>query len=274
MNIALACLWEATARKLGNVHPGASFADMEYFDFVKSGSALNEAWREPSAKLGERIYQGVEATRAAVGKNTNLGIVLLLAPLLDRREKRLQETTLDDARILYRAIRLASPGGIGTANDQDVNGEPTCTLVEAMALAEDRDMIAKQYAKGFADVHDFGVPAFLHGIERHGCIEAAIIECQLQWLAKFPDSLIARKNGTEVALGVRQRVKEILHVGGLKTAEGRAAGVELDRHLRSDGHSLNPGSTADLVTACLFVALREGMVNPKLPFRWNVPDWL
>ena len=58
------------------------------------------------------------------------------------------------------------------------------------------------------------------------------------------------------------------------TADGRAAGVALDKHLRSDGNRLNPGTTADLVTACLFVALREGRVRPNAPFRWAVPDWL
>jgi triphosphoribosyl-dephospho-CoA synthase len=274
MNVALACLWEATARKIGNVHPGASFADMEYFDFVKSGLALEDAWRQPLPHLGERIAQGVEATRAVVEKNTNLGIVLLLAPLLDRRESRLLETTLEDARELYRAIRLASPGGMGKAKAQDVYEEPTVTFLEAMALAADRDMIARQYANGFADVLDFGVPAFLEGIERFGCIEAAVIECQLQWLAEFPDSLIARKNGTDVAVGVQQRAAEVLSLGGLKTSEGIAAGVALDCDLRQHGHRLNPGTTADLVTACLFVALREGKVDNTLPFRWNVPDWL
>jgi len=274
MNVALACLWEATARKLGNVHPGASFVDMEYFDFVKSALALEDAWKRPSPHLGERIHQGVEATKSAVGKNTNLGIVLLLAPLLDCRESRLQETTLEDARELYNAIRLASPGGMGKSKTQDLHAEPTVTLLEAMALAADRDMIARQYANGFADVLDFGVPAFLEGIECHGCIEAAVIDCQLQWLAEFPDSLIARKNGPELAVGVQQRAAEVKSLGGLKTAEGIAAGVALDCDLRQHGHRLNPGTTADLVTACLFVALREGMVDTTLPFSWNVPDWL
>jgi triphosphoribosyl-dephospho-CoA synthase len=273
MNISLACLWEATGRKLGNVHPGASFADMEYFDFVRSGLALGQAWLQPRPGLGERIVQGVAATKAAVDKNTNLGIVLLMAPLLDHREGRLPETTVEDASQLYHAIRLASPGGIGKAEAQDVYAEPTCTLLEAMVLAEHRDMVARQYANGFTDVLGFGLPAFLQAVERFGSIEAAIVECQLQWLAEFPDSLIARKNGLEVAEDVRWRAKAVVALG-LHTPEGRAAGVAFDRHLRSNGHALNPGTTADLVTACLFVALREGKVDSRLPFRWNVPDWL
>src|SRR5205823_5657393 len=83
-------------------------------------------------------------------------------------------------------------------------------------------------------------------------VEPAVIECHFTWLAEFPDSLIARKNGPAVAEDARQRVRHVLSLGGLDTAEGRAAGVELDRYLRSDGNKLNPGTSADLVAACLF----------------------
>ena len=143
-----------------------------------------------------------------------------------------------------------------------------------MKLAADRDMVARQYANGFADVFDFGVPAFLNAFERFGCIEAAIIDSQLRWLAEYPDSLIARKNGLAVAEDVNQRAAEVQKLGGIATPEGRRAGVALDKHLRSDGNKLNPGTTADLITACLFVTLRENKVAPSAPFRWDVPDWL
>jgi triphosphoribosyl-dephospho-CoA synthase len=111
-------------------------------------------------------------------------------------------------------------------------------------------------------------------MRRFGCVEAAVIHCQLAWLVAFPDSLISRKCGPAVAADVQQRATAVVAAGGLETAEGRAAGVALDRHLRSDGNRLNPGTTADLVTACLFVALREGWVASNAPFRWAVPDWL
>jgi triphosphoribosyl-dephospho-CoA synthase len=135
-------------------------------------------------------------------------------------------------------------------------------------------LVARQYANGFADVFDFGVPAFFDAFSRFGCVEAAIIDSQLRWLAEYPDSLIVRKNGSETADDVRRRAAEVMRLGGIATPEGRRAGVALDRHLRSDGNKLNPGTTADLITACLFVALRENKVAPSAPFRWNVPDWL
>jgi triphosphoribosyl-dephospho-CoA synthase len=179
-----------------------------------------------------------------------------------------------DAQFAFEAIRLANPGGLGDAQEQDVRSEPTVTLLEAMKLAADRDMVARQYANGFADVFDFGVPAFLTGFERFGCVEAAVIDSQLRWLAEYPDSLIARKNGPAVAADVQQRAAGVLALGGIATPEGRRAGVSLDRHLRSDGNKLNPGTTADLITACLFVALRENKVQPSAPFRWQTDEWL
>ena len=121
---------------------------------------------------------------------------------------------------------------------------------------------------------DFGTPAFLDAFDRFGCVEAAVIDSQLRWLAEYPDSLNARKNGPAVAEDVRKRAAEVLRLGGIATPEGRRAGVALDRHLRSDGNRLNPGTTADLITACLFVALRENKVTPSAPFRWHVEDWL
>ena len=284
-----ACTWEATARKVGNVHPGASFADLEYAHFILSAKALGEAFRHTSNGLpvGILVHEAVRLTRQVVDTNTNLGIALLLAPLAvasDREplrvglQNKLAGLKVGDAVLVYRAIRLAAPGGLGDAPEQDVRNEPTVTLLEAMKLAADRDMVARQYANGFADVFDFGVPAFTDAFARFGCVEAAIIDSQLRWLATYPDSLIARKNGAAVAEDVQRRAQAVLALGGIETPEGRAAGVALDRHLRSGGgaggNKLNPGTTADLITACLFVALRENRVTPSSPFRWDVNDWL
>jgi triphosphoribosyl-dephospho-CoA synthase len=189
-------------------------------------------------------------------------------------ERVLTNLTQSDAKLVFEAIRLAKPGGLGDAAEQDVRHEPTITLLEAMKLATDRDMIARQYANGFADVFDFGLPTFLDGFEQFGCIEAAIIDLQFRWLAKYPDSLIARKNGQVVADDVRERASEVMKLGGLITPDGRRAGTQLDQYLRSDGNKLNPGTTADLIAACLFVALRENKVVPSTRFPWEVEDWL
>jgi len=186
----------------------------------------------------------------------------------------LRQLTIEDADYVYRAIRLASPGGLGDAPEQDVHSPPTATLLEAMKLAADRDLIARQYANGFDDVFGFGVPAFVEGLRRFGTVEAAIVNSQLRWLESYPDSLIARKNGLAVAESVRRQAAAVQKLGGIATPAGRRAGLALDCHLRSDGNKLNPGTIADLIAACLYVALREKLVKPSDPFHWSTEEWL
>ncbi len=281
----VACIWEVNARKVGNVYPGISFSDCGVVEFILSAAAIRTIFRWPGhSGTGWLVRRAVEETRAIVGTNTNLGIVLLLAPLVNAIQPgypfravvsaELERLSVQDTQQVYEAIRSAKPGGLGDATEQDVRDEPTVTLLEAMKLAADRDMVARQYANGFADVFDFGVPAFVDALAQFDCVEAAIIDSQLRWLATYPDSLIARKNGIAVAEDVQRRATTVLQLGSLATPEGRAAGVALDKHLRSDGNKLNPGTTADLITACLFVALRENKVTPSAPFRWQAPDWL
>lgn len=282
LHIQTACLWEATARKVGNVHRYADFAGTTYLDFALSAAAVAKPLDRAMYgwPFGRVLRDAVAETGRVCGQNTNLGILLLLLPLLYCDENHyavprfLAKLDVGTTRDVYAAIRDAHPGGLGDAADQDVKDEPTVPLVAAMKLAADRDRIARQYATGFADVFEFGVPAFLTAVAKFGRIEPAVIACQLQWLAAFPDSLIARKAGDEVAEDVRRRAAGVLAVGGLDTPAGRRAGVALDAHLRSDGHRLNPGTTADLVTACLFVALRDDKVKPADPFRWDTVDWL
>jgi triphosphoribosyl-dephospho-CoA synthase len=275
-----ACIWEVTARKVGNVHPRSADAGTTLADFARSAEAIAPIFRDaPHRSVGSVIYDAIAATAAAVGQNTNLGIVLLLAPLacaetLDELPRVLSELTVEDAERAYAAIRQANPGGLGSASKEDVQSQPTVTLLEAMRLAANRDLIAKQYAAGFADVLAFGVPTLEYGFEQYGSVEAAIIETQLCWLAAFLDSLIARKNGIAVAEDVRERASQVQYLGGIAAPEGRQAGIAFDRFLRSDGNKLNPGTTADLIAASLFVALRENKLTPDMPFDWTTDEWL
>ncbi len=78
----LACLLEATARKPGNVHPGAPFPDLTYGDFVRSAHLIRPSFEHAEEwSVGRIVLNAVERTRREVGTNTNLGILLLLAPL-------------------------------------------------------------------------------------------------------------------------------------------------------------------------------------------------
>lgn len=274
-----ACIWEATARKAGNVHRYVDFADTHYADFLLSAAAILPILETASTRpLGETILAAVRATRSVVASNTNLGIILLLAPLASvppDQELRtgamalLDSTTIDDARCLYEAIRLANPGGLGRSAEQDVQNAPTLPLTATMQLAAERDAIARQYAIGFREVFDEGLPALRDGLGRTQSLEGAIIWCQLDWLARQPDTLILRKQGPQEAEEASRRAREVLAAGWPCTSESRNQFADFDAWLRAEGNRRNPGATADLVTACLFVALRTGMLTLPSRLPWD-----
>jgi triphosphoribosyl-dephospho-CoA synthase len=274
----VACIWEATARKVGNVHRGQDFEDVGYLDFLLSAAAIAPVMTGAcQRRLGTTVLECVRATRRVVRSNTNLGMILLLAPLaavpaqVPLREgvkQVLRDLDVEDAQLVYEAIRLARPGGLGKVPEQDVGEEPTETLRQVMARAGQRDLIAREYAGDFAIVFDEGVPAQERGLSRTRSLEDAIVLCHLTLLSQYPDSLIVRKRGESEARQASQKASEVLAAGGPVTPAGKVLLGEFDTWLRAEGHARNPGTTADLVTACLFVLLREGRIAlpPDIPF--------
>jgi len=271
----VACTWEVLARKAGNVCPGREFPDLTVNDFLVSAAAiapiLNEAPHHP---LGVTILRCIEATRKVVNTNTNLGIVLLLAPLasvpLDHPLERgiadvLARTTVEDARNVYAAIRLAKPGGLGQVKDQDVRDEPTLTLREVMGLAKERDIIARQFATDFKAVYSVAKDIACY-VTQYGNTEKAIVSVQLNLLFRIGDDLIRRKLGEDY----RQLQNRALQVeSNLDTPHGPQDYRNFDAFLRSDNHARNPGTTADLIAAGLYVALREKRIDLNTPFVWE-----
>src|SRR2546422_4549117 len=220
--------------------------------------------------LGATIRAGVEATARWAPSNTNLGLVLLLAPLaraaLRPGDKPLRAqvtatlaaTTVADARDAYAAIRSAAPGGLGRASEQDVAGTPTATLREAMALARDRDAIAREYATDFETTFEIGTPGLRRALSDGLAWREAVVEVYLALLAASPDTHIARKLGIDAGVTVQRRARAVLDAGGVRTMAGRDATAALDRELRDEANTLNPGATADLTGAAIYVVLLEG----------------
>lgn len=285
----LACLLEASAPKPGNVSPGRHFADARYEDFLASAAAIGAPLAGAGTRpLGATVRLAIESTARWTRSNTNLGIVLLLAPLaraalgggvgnlLQNQPSRSQEmqkvpdtplrdalrrvleaTSVDDAREVYAAIRRAAPGGLGRAAEQDVRDDPTVTLLDVMRLAADRDGIAREYATAFEVTFERGAPA-LDRARRDGlCWNDAVVETFLTLLAACPDTHVARRDPA-VAAQVSQRARTTLAAGGVRSAAGRQAIDEMDFALRDARHPCNPGTTADLTAAALFVALLGG----------------
>jgi triphosphoribosyl-dephospho-CoA synthase len=276
-----ACLWEATARKPGNVHRFRDFEDTTYLDFVSSAASIAlQIGETPKQTVGEAIFSCVGFTRVVGGTNTNLGIILLLVPLAKANpntdfegtlEQVLAGLTVEDAEHTYEAIRQAQPGGLGQAQHQDVRDKPTVTLREAMALAAHRDTIALQYTNGFREVFHDAAPAILLGIERTSCVEGGIIHAHLHLMSRYPDTLIARKRGVAQAEESAQRAQWVLDLGWPHTPESRAELAAFDDWLRAEGNSRNPGTTADLIAAALFVLLRTGRLSPRPDVPWALP---
>jgi triphosphoribosyl-dephospho-CoA synthase len=278
-----ACRNEVLARKPGNVHPGASFDDLTVDDFLRSADAIAPVMaRAANCPVGQTILDAVQATTQVARSNTNLGIILLFAPICRAIAtggtgqadvaRVLDNLTQEDARLVYQAIREAIPGGLGKVSQQDVTEEPTVTLREAMQLAADRDSIARQYVTGMADIWQMRKEILRPARESGMAEEECIVWCHLVWMARFPDTLIARKCGWEIARESADRADQILRLyqqpstnkaesrpsppvvplpkpGWMKSAEL----AEFDRWLRSDGHRRNPGTSADLLAATLLV---------------------
>jgi triphosphoribosyl-dephospho-CoA synthase len=261
-----ACFAELDALKPGNVHRYGDDPRMTIADFETSARAASPAIGMPMIAVGTRIRLAVEATINVVGHNTNLGIVLLAAPLAsaaldagsgdlhDKLAKVLAGLTVEDAVETYAAIRRASPGGLGAAPRHDVGAEPTVTLLEAMGEAEARDRIAWNYTHDFADIFITGVPRLKDALSRRPSLPFATTVVYLGFLAAVPDTLIERKFGAERAEQVRRQAA-VLSQNLDECANPDDVVPELmmfDRSLKEGG--VNPGTSADLTVATLFAA--------------------
>lgn len=270
----LACLLEASAPKPGNVSPGRHFADVGYEHFLASAAAIGAAFTNVGERrLGETVLLAARATSRWTRSNTNLGIVLLLAPLAKAavRDDRtlpgtlresladvLRQSTVKDARDVFAAIRLASPGGLGTSPEQDVADEPSVTLLEAMQLAAERDGIAREYTTAFATTFEVAVPALLHARADGLSWDDGVVETFMTVLAAQLDTHILRRGGPELASDVSDRARDVMRAGGIRTDEGRRALSYFDHSLRDPRNTGNPGTTADVTAAAVFVALLQG----------------
>ncbi len=269
-----ACLAELDALKPGNVHVYADGHGMTVADFTASAEAVAPVMADPALTVGERILQSVQRTRAVVDCNTNLGIVLLCAPLAnaalsgnggdlrDRLRGVLEGLDIADAEHAFRAIVLADPAGLGDAEAHDVRAPAEVTLGQAMAAAAERDRIAWQYATAYQDVFELGLPRLREGLTRWGSETWATAAVFLGFLARFPDTHIVREHGPGPAETVRLRAepfeRELLAAAAPE--DMAPALLAFDAELKAQG--LNPGTSADLTVASLFA---RGLQDAKDP---------
>jgi triphosphoribosyl-dephospho-CoA synthase len=259
-----ACHDELDAPKPGNVHVFAPGHRMTATQFVESAAASAGPLCASGARVGTRIRGAVEATVKAVGANTNLGIVLLCAPLAAAAElgalelrkalvRVLDDLDIEDASNAFAAIVQASPAGLAHAERHDVFEPAQVTLKQAMAEAADRDRVARQYTTAFFDVFDLGMRLHAAAATRWSDPKWATLAVYLGFLSKFPDSHIVRKHGAEVAADVRRTGMKFdaLLRAAQEPADLLGKLLAWDAALKARG--INPGTTADLTVATLFV---------------------
>ncbi len=280
----LACMMEVACPKPGNVSPGRPFRYINDMSFLASAMGLVAAFGDGSGPVGLMIEDAALATKNWVDRNTNLGMILLLAPLvkascagvLDKTAVRatLESLDGDDARRVYSAIRVAAPEGLGRSEKFDVQDEAP-PLLEAMKLASQWDSVAGEYASGYAITFGRTAPR-LAAFWRDGySLKDCILQTYLALLAEVPDTLIARKLGREASEEVATEAWAIVEQGGCFTAEGRERIAAFDASLFHPDNLLNPGTTADLTAAGIFVFLSDELGRNGLPdilARWEDDD--
>jgi triphosphoribosyl-dephospho-CoA synthase len=259
-----ACMAEIEALKPGNVHIFADGHGMTVQDFIASAEATSEVIAQPNLTLSERILQSVQATQAAVHMNTNLGTILLCAPIihakLNQNSTGLQAnihaaigaSTIEDAEACFAAIRLANPAGLGESELHDVQIPADCTLLEAMQQAASRDMVAAQYANNFINIFD-GLAVYQKALAKWQRPAWAVTAVHLHYMTHFSDSHIVRKYGETIAKLVQNEAAEheaeFSKVYNPKTYQNTL--LTFDAALKKRG--LNPGTSADLTVATLLL---------------------
>lgn len=262
-----ACWLDMQAIKPGNVGLHSDAGELVVDDFLRSAEASAKPIVDPDLELGERVLRAVQATRLAVDTNTNLGIILLVAPLVQAAYKKvdgqtlesslaevLAESTIEDAKQVYRAIRIVEPGGMGANKDQDLSEEPTVSLLNTMKIAVSWDRIADQYSNNFHDIFHYGVPRYIQLLAQWQDERWATTGLFLGYLARFPDSLVERKYGMLKAREISDMIVQLEKELCRSDSPGRyeAQLLKIDGHLKRD--RINPGTTADLTVASVFAA--------------------
>ncbi len=269
-----ACEIELQTFKPGNVSVYSEGHDMTVADFRLSAQVSAEPLTDPDYSLGEKIFYAIQATRNAVGCNTNLGIILLCAPLMQAAQSKtpshdlrdalfdvLHSTTQEDANQVFQAIVLASPGGLGESADQDVHQQAEVRLLDAMALAKDRDRIAFQYVSCFKDIFDFAILEYNRAFVLSGDCEWAALTVFTQLLSHFPDSHIERKYGKQYSAWIAEHM--ILLGKALHTAKTLQDALPMLHSIDNafKAKNINPGTTADMTVATITAVLLEQLFS-------------
>jgi triphosphoribosyl-dephospho-CoA synthase len=254
---------------------------------ARQGLTISNRTLSPSqAGIGRIIRECIsEVNSWQHGGNTLLGTIILLCPIavsagmnsqvnrsinISELRKSLklivEATTPEDAVNVYEAIVVANPGGLGKVGKFDVNDPHArqtilnegISLYEVFKLASGYDNICSEWVNNHHITFEHAYPQLENNLNERRDSETAIIRTFLAVLSEYPDSFIARKVGFDRARAVSSMAKEVLNLGGLETLRGRKSLNAFDQKLRESGNLLNPGTTADIISAALALSVLNG----------------
>lgn len=269
-NGQLALLLEVTGTpKPGNVDREREYDDLRFEHFVAGAVGAQRGLRMAAegTSVGRAFERAVAGMRDQSGGNTQFGALLLVTPLVraavtDRLSpagvrELVEETTVADACDFYRAfdhVDVAVDEPPADADIPDVRQgsdavetlrENGTTLYDVMERAADRDGVAAEWTNGFR--RSFEAAAWL--LEDDGPVYRRASRAFLRLLADEPDTFVRIRNGDDVAAEATERARAVLD--GAEDADQLA-----DEFVERD---VNPGTTADVTAAGLFVALERGL---------------
>ncbi|MCI5737312.1 MAG: triphosphoribosyl-dephospho-CoA synthase [Methanobrevibacter ruminantium] len=271
--------------KPGNVHRTRNYDDMVFQDFAISAVVIGDTMEAVAsqakeiddlseAELGRYIFQAVDETNRWIETNTNLGIMMMCIPIaaaasisngfdeIQENVGRLMDaTTVEDAVNLYDAINVADAGGMGDQDEFDVMSEKAKdelrannqTMFDVLEISAGWDRLANELTNKMPVCFEIGYPcysSFWKTSDDVDVINKATVLTFMTILSQIPDTLISRKYGDEVAEDVSQKASDILEFKDDDSFVEKL--FELDAYL--DENKLNPGTTADLTAASIFLS--------------------
>jgi len=267
----LAMLLEVSATpKPGNVDRTHDFEDVTYEHFLASAVGTFPVFKKAASErhqIGGLILNAVQASSTWQNAgNCHFGAILLLIPLCAAARvsctiselktnivRVVKDTSSEDAIQFYESFRSVTVR-VGEHHYLDVNDASSLqiiqrqnlTLWDVMQVSSPNDTIAKEWTEGFPRTF-YGAELMTHYVESGLSIKNSIVHLFLRLLSEFPDTLIAKKFSSDVALEVSAKAAQVLKEGNADQFDNELVA----RHV-------NPGTTADLVIGSLFVVLLGG----------------
>ncbi len=275
-NAQLALLLEvAGTPKPGNVDRHRDLSDLRFEQFLAGavGSLAGFRLAASGGTIGEAFRTGVQGMSNQSGGNTQFGCLLLLVPLItaatrgsltpDGVKTIVSETTVSDSIDFYRSFEYVDVAVDDPPTDADAldvrRGAAAAetlrsralTLYDIMELSANPD--GNRTADGNAEEWTTGFSRSFRAAEQIATDSGPILDraarAFLSLLAEKPDTLVAIKHGRDVASNVCDRAGAVGQ--DLGAAEALAA------EFVEEG--INPGTTADITAAALFIALERGV---------------